>query len=161
MDRQIERGLEDYLHRLGSSRPEDADNVAEFRRLLEQTDEETRRLVRGMESSSRMLRALRAPEDAMPAPGFYARVMERVEQQRNSSIWSAFLDQQFSRRLAYASLLLLFLLSASIFWSDPPQAEIAMDPANAMVETHESHVGEDPEQDRNAVLVDLANYQSE
>jgi len=161
MDRQIERGLEDYLRRLDSSRPEDAKDAAEFRRLLEQAGEETRHLVREMEASSRIMRVLRAPENASPAPGFYARVMERIEQQREVSIWSAFLDQQFSRRLAYASLALLFLLSASIFWSDSPRTEIAMDPANVMVETHESHVGQDPEQDREAVLVDLANFQSE
>ena len=161
MDRQIERDLEEYLHRLDGSRPEDADKITEFRRLLEQTDEETRRLVTAMAESSRMLRLLRAPQTASPAPGFYARVIERVEQRRSGSLWSAFLDRQFSRRLAYASLLLLFLMSATIFWSDPPRAEVAMDPANVMVEQHESHVGDNPEQDREAVLVDLASYQSE
>ena len=56
------------------------------------------------------IRALRAPEDCEPKPGFYARVMERIEAQGTASIWSLFFDSQFGRRLAVASMTLALCL---------------------------------------------------
>src|SRR3954468_21573871 len=63
----------------------------------------------------RLLAELKAPEDVGPAPGFYARVMDRIESQRSNSIWSVFLEPIFGRRLALVSGLLMLLLGAALF----------------------------------------------
>jgi hypothetical protein len=68
--------------------------------------------VSAMRRQASMLRALRAPETAPePRPGFYARVMERIEAQRPVSIWALFFDSAFGRRIALAAMALAFLFS--------------------------------------------------
>ncbi len=57
-----------------------------------------------MREHAAWIRELRAPEDAEPKPGFYARVMERIEAQGPASIWSLFFESQFALRLAVASI---------------------------------------------------------
>lgn len=65
----------------------------------------------GMLAQNELLRAFRVSEftDAEPRPGFYARVLERIEAQRPVSIWALFTDSVFGRRLATASLGLALL----------------------------------------------------
>ncbi len=71
-----------------------------------------------------MLRALRAPQTEDPRPGFYARVMERIEAQRPVSIWQLF-DSAFGRRIAIASMAMAVLFSVYLVSSErlaaPPQ----------------------------------------
>jgi anti-sigma factor RsiW len=59
-----------------------------------------------------------------PAPGFYARVVDRIESQIKPSFWSVFL-QPFGRRLVYASLALFVVLCGLLFTGEPPKAEQA------------------------------------
>jgi hypothetical protein len=158
MDRQIEIGLEGYLRALDGNRPEDLEAVASFRRQLDAAGEETRNLVKRMEQQSHSLRALRSPPELAPAAGFYARVLDRVEAQRQASFWFQFLDQRFSKTLAYASLALLFLLSATIFWSGSPATQFAQNPAYVMAEP-EYGLDADQERNRATVLVDLATFE--
>lgn len=68
---------------------------------------------------SELLRLLRCPVDAEPRPGFYARVVERIDSQRQSSIWSLFLEPAFGRRLAVASAALAVLMGLYLFSSEP------------------------------------------
>ena len=112
MDRRIEEMLEDYLH--GSLT---AEREAEFRRALESADAETRQMVAAFSQHAQLIRqAFRAPEVA-PAAGFYARVVERIDSQRVAvvSFWDAFLEPHFFKRLAFAALTLLMLLSVTMF----------------------------------------------
>ncbi|MEP7354528.1 MAG: hypothetical protein ABI824_14975 [Acidobacteriota bacterium] len=53
---------------------------------------------------------LRGTDAMEPAPGFYARVMERIEAQRPVSVWNLFFDSLFGRRLATASLAVAMLM---------------------------------------------------
>src|ERR1043166_8638392 len=54
-----------------------------------------------------MLREWRAPDAVLdPQPGFYARVLERIEARGATSIWSLFFESPFGRRIAVASLAL-------------------------------------------------------
>ena len=66
--------------------------------------------VTAMRAQSAALRELRAPNDAEPRPGFYARVMERIEAQGPllSGVCSS--NRRFGRRIAVASLALALLL---------------------------------------------------
>jgi predicted anti-sigma-YlaC factor YlaD len=68
---------------------------------------ECRNEVEAMRSQARLLRALKA--EAEPRPGFYARVMERIEAQGPRSIWNVFSDSPFGRRIAVASMALALL----------------------------------------------------
>src|SRR5947209_876191 len=68
-----------------------------------------------MQAQSAILRALRAPEDEVePAAGFYARVMQRIEESAKDSIWSVFIYSPFGKRLAFASLAIAALLSTYV-----------------------------------------------
>jgi len=80
--------------------------------------EECRSDVTAMRAHSAALRELRAPDDAEPRPGFYARVMERIEAQSPASIWSLFIESAFGRRIAVASLALALLLGVYVISSE-------------------------------------------
>ena len=45
-----------------------------------------------------------------PAPGFYARVLQRIEERKLTSMWSVLTDTPFGKRLAIASLALALAL---------------------------------------------------
>ena len=74
--------------------------------------------VTAMRAQSAALRELRAPDDAEPRPGFYARVMERIEAQGPASIWNLFIESAFGRRIAVASLALALLLGVYVISSE-------------------------------------------
>lgn len=80
--------------------------------------EECRSDVTAMRAHSAALRELRAPDDAEPRPGFYARVMERIEAQGPVSIWNLFIESAFGRRIAVASLALALLLGVYLISSE-------------------------------------------
>jgi len=80
--------------------------------------EECRSDVTAMRAHSAALRELRAPDDAEPRPGFYARVMERIEAQGPASIWNLFIESAFGRRIAVASLALALLLGMYVISSE-------------------------------------------
>lgn len=65
-------------------------------------------------AQSEMLRMLRAPEEAEPAPGFYARVLQRIEEQARESIWAAFIYSRFANRLVYTSLMVALVLGSYV-----------------------------------------------
>ena len=75
--------------------------------------EECRTEVREMQELSGALGFLRISDHVAPAPGFYARVSQRVEAERPRSLWSLFrLDPSFGKRVAFASLMTLAVLGS-------------------------------------------------
>ena len=150
MHQPMREGFEDYL----TGKPEPV-FLAHFNEC-----QECRDLAGQLKQQSETIRTLRSPEELEPAPGFYARVMERIETQKNASIWSVFLEPLFARRLMYASAVLTVIMGILLFTSPkddmmastmPEQifAEEAPPPARLV----------DLEQDRNTVLVQLTTYQ--
>ncbi|MBV8828779.1 MAG: hypothetical protein JO108_06075 [Acidobacteriaceae bacterium] len=110
-----------------------------------------------MQAQSEMLQLLRYPEELDPAPGFYARVLQRIEERARVSIWAAFIQSAFGRRLMYASVSVTLILGTYVV------AEEALDGhlRNTMVSTQDTHrdipvVGTEAQQ-RDAVL---ANFES-
>lgn len=160
MDRRIEELLEEYLH--GSLTTE---REAEFKLALESADAETRQMVAAFSRHSQLIRyAFRAPE-AAPAAGFYARVVERIDSQRLATVsfWDAFLEPHFFKRVAFAALTLLMLLSVTMFTSpaiheealaEAPVVQMASDPEPIQVTGVSNQ-----ESNRDAILVQLATYQ--
>ena len=57
-------------------------------------------------------------DELEPRPGFYARVWERIEQQRPVSIWGLFTDSVWGRRLAAASLSVALVMGAYVVSSE-------------------------------------------
>ncbi|WP_321477657.1 hypothetical protein [uncultured Paludibaculum sp.] len=153
MHQPIEDGLEDFL-----SGKVESDRYQGLERHLAVCTA-CRDEVGGMVEQVQLLRTLRAPEQAEPAAGFYARVMERIEAQSGNSFWSIFLEPAFGRRLMYASLALFVLLSYSVFQTTPGSLDMEGNPMTIMAGYDlPSASGNDPHHDREVVLVNLATY---
>lgn len=162
MHDSIRDRLEDLLKR----KPlESADASAADRELLQHLHScaECSEEVNIMRQHSALLKAVQTPSEEMePSPGFYARVMERIEARAENSIWSVFIDSPFGKRLAYASLTLALLLGTYVValetedghfsGSQPIVAEHQQQPAQMVA-------GDNSEQQRDAVLVNFASYQ--
>ena len=104
MHQLIRERLEEYL-----SGMKDTGRVREIEDHLA-TCEQCRQAVDDMRRQSELLKVLRSPAEMEPAPGFYARVIDRIESQKTTSVWDALLEPALARRIAYASLTLLVLL---------------------------------------------------
>src|SRR4051794_10022273 len=116
---------------------------------------------------STLLRALKGQEDFEPRAGFYARVVERIDVQRQSSIWSIFLEPAFGRRLALASAVFAILTGFYLISSEPglppvlpytagPVLPGEDEPGRVLGASDQYH---DQDRDRGAVLVNLATYE--
>lgn len=120
--------------------------------------------LRQLEEQSVVLRGLRAPDDVEPRAGFYARVMQRIEDARaTSSVWSAFLEPHFAKPLIYASATLVLLLGTYLVSTEPHDMSVGQQPPVAMAPAHHATATADDfdtpsPQERDAVLVDLAAY---
>ena len=121
--------------------------------------------LRLLETQANMLRSLRSDADLGPSTGFYARVMERVEEQHRGSIWSVFLQPSFGRRLAIASATLVVLLGTYLVTTETGDQSVAVAPT--VVTDHVSGPASDTgavqdnlqqQRRRDAVLVDLASF---
>ncbi len=119
-----------------------------------------RRELELMQWQAELLRTLRPPAEVTPPPGFYQRVMDRIQAQKQVSVWSAFVDPVFARRLAYVSLTLLGLFGALLAGSARRSSFEAMGPEMMLAEEAPAPpFGVDQERDRNVVLVTLATYE--
>jgi hypothetical protein len=113
-----------------------------------------------MQDQSSFLRSLRAAgEELEPLPGFYARVLQKIEDRAKASIWAGFLYSPFRTRFAYVSLSLALLLGMYIFVEEKAD----LDPHEQAVIAQQSNSTEsvfgDQSQQRDAVLVNLASYE--
>ena len=111
-----------------------------------------------------LVRVLRSPEDVESRTGFYAGVIDRSYAQRQSSIWSIFLEPSFGRRLAVASGTLALLMGLYLVGSEPAGSGISTKNARTIVLPGEDEpgpavvFGHDEEGNRGAVLANLAAY---
>jgi anti-sigma factor RsiW len=120
MHRHVREQLEKVLAEPGGPAAGDAgQHLAECHECHEE--------VTAMREQAALLREWRAPEtvEAEPRPGFYARVLERIEAEVPASIWNLFFDSPLGHRLAIASLALaamlcVCLISAERFSSETP-----------------------------------------
>jgi hypothetical protein len=156
MHEPIKSNLEEYLNGCSEKIPPAFD---EHLRACQACASELRLL----EIQAEMLRSLRESEEMDPPAGFYARVMERIEDQARSSIWSVFLDPRFGRRLAVASGALALLMGTYLLTTEPKISPAP--PASAVVTTNASvddaalqQDTAEQQQQRDAILVDLASY---
>jgi predicted anti-sigma-YlaC factor YlaD len=122
--------------------------------------------LRLLETQANMLRSLRSIEDVAPPPGFYARVIGRIEEQGRASVWSVFLQPSFGRRLAIASATLVVLLGTYLITTEPGDPSVAAVPTVVATDTVNVPASEagavqdslQQQRQRDAVLVDLASF---
>jgi len=111
--------------------------------------------VSAMRRQANLLGALRTVYE--PRPGFYARVLERIDRQARPSIWSVMLEPAFGRSIAVAGAVLTLVLGTYLVATEPGDHSR---PAS-VVETQEFTPQETAvatPQDRDAVLVNLASF---
>jgi predicted anti-sigma-YlaC factor YlaD len=144
------------------------------REHLAQCDE-CRTELQGMQEQTALIRELRSPEDfaADLRPGFYARVMERIEAEGPISIWNLFIESAFGRRIAVASLALAVLIGVYVVTSERSADDATLALQSPQVSTEQTIVaGEDApareitrvdesqtdESSQDAVLANLVTY---
>jgi predicted anti-sigma-YlaC factor YlaD len=154
MHRPVEDGLEDYLG--GHAEP------SRMKRFHEHVQKcaDCRTELSAIESQARMVRSLKPGGEFEPAPGFYARVMGRIEAQSRESSWSLFLEPLVARQLMFASLCLLVLLASAAVSANigTGHDSIAATPVSVFAdEPLPAADGSDPQHDRTVVLTNLTS----
>lgn len=150
MHQPTREGLESFL----AGRPEPA-----FLAHINQCPE-CQELAGLFQSQSAIIRTLRPAEEVEPPPGFYARVMDRIEVQKSSSIWSVFLEPLFARRLMYASAVFTVVMGIFLFTSPKDEMMASTMPEQILAEEMPPPTQlVDLERDRNTVFVQLTTYQ--
>ncbi len=156
MHQPIRDNLEEYLK--GSTRriPQ------EFHAHVQECEDCASEL-RLIETQAKMLRSLQVDGDVEPRAGFYARVMDRIELEGRSSIWSVLLQPNFGRRLAMASAVLVVLLGTYLVTTENGEPEVVSTSDVALTSTPSSPKAADQDslqqqRQRDAVLVNLAAY---
>jgi len=152
MHQPVRDNLEEYLK--GSTR----EIPQEFHAHLAACEDCANEL-RLYESQAEMLRLLQLDAEQIdPRAGFYGRVMDRIEQEGRSSIWSALLQPNFGRRLAMASAVLVMLLGTYFVTTEAREpAVVSSDVAMSDVQPAANQDSQQQRQ-RDAVLVNLAAY---
>ena len=137
MHREIRNHIEDVL-RGGKALKNAQEHLAQCG--------ECRTEVQDMQEQTELIRELRAPEDfaADLRPGFYARVMERIEAEGPISIWNLFIESAFGRRIALASVTLALLIGVYVVTSERSAEESTIALQSQQATTEQAMVaGED------------------
>ena len=117
MHRVIQDHLEEVLAGLPGAAPDHP--AAKHLALCE----ECRSEIGTMRDQAIVLRHLRGG-DVEPRPGFYARVMDRIESQGPVSVWGLFFESAFGQRIAFASLALVLLLGVALISTERMEDQI-------------------------------------
>lgn len=158
----IRENLEDHLRGSANRIPQ------EFHAHLDGCEDCATEL-RLYELQSEIMRSLRPEGEIEPKAGFYARVMDRIESEGRSSIWSVLLQPAVGRRMAVASAALVVLLGTYFVATELNEPMVAIAPAVATVAPALSAVdapmvqtvrddNAQIERQRDAVLVNLASF---
>ena len=111
-----------------------------------------------MKDLSEMFATLRSPDPPLPSPGFYARVTNLIETQQPESLWAAFFEPAFGRRLALACLLVMAMLGTVLM---SRETEYAVGPTPEMILAEERAapaLEAGPLLDRDQMLFTLASH---
>jgi anti-sigma factor RsiW len=112
-----------------------------------------------MKEQSEALHGLRAPEDVEPTPGFYARVMQRIEERAKDSMWAGFIYSPFAKRLTYASLAIALLLGSFVIGQETRDGHLTGEQMFAQQFHEDARVIGSQQQQRDAVLANFALHQ--
>lgn len=150
----VRDNLEEFLRLNGGSQ-----GSAEVERHLS-TCAECSEAVGHMRETSQILASLRPPDEFEPSPGFYARVISRIESESKPSVWSLLVDPVFGKRLVYAALTSVVLLGTYLVTTENnTDLNIASAPEAILSDQNSAPaLTADTQRDRDAILVNLATY---
>jgi predicted anti-sigma-YlaC factor YlaD len=111
-----------------------------------------------MKQQAALLQTLHTSDEMEPAPGFYARVLQRIEDGRVYSIWSVFTDSPSAKWLAYASLAIALLLGTWVIGVEREDGHLSSTPVIAGETNRDLPVAGDKAHQRDVVLVNFASY---
>jgi len=158
MHEPVRDSLEDYL-RGGREFPDVEAHL--------KSCESCRTEVNAMRAQALLLHSLRPVREVEPDAGFYARVLNRIDRQTKPSVWSLFGDSIFAKRLVYASTAFLVLLGTFLVSSTADLRKTVLAPsAEVILAGDDGQVPppvtmDNPQHDREVVLVNLATYQQD
>ena len=112
-----------------------------------------------MRAQAELLHTWRAPEEVEPAPGFYARVRQRIEERAKESMWAPFIYSPVAKRLTYASLAATLLLGSYVISQETQNGPFGGEPLIAQQVHRDARVMGSREQQREAVLVNFLSHQ--
>jgi anti-sigma factor RsiW len=114
MDRFLQDRLEDYLSGALAGK-----ELAEFESRLSRDAASAAEIAQFVETG-KLFAAIRLDggELAVPAPGFYARVNQLVESEKETPFWAVFLQPFMMRRLAFGALMWMFVLGSASLLTD-------------------------------------------
>ncbi len=150
MHQPVKDGLEDYL---SGKRTRTGELEAHLSVCAECAAE-----LGELQLQTRLIRSLNAGP-AEPAPGFYARVLQRIEERVKPSIWAILLQPAVGRRIAVASAALTLVVGGYLVTNERmfhSNAAAAIAAQRAAVQGSDST--QQDQQDRDAVLVNLASF---
>jgi len=114
--------------------------------------------IHGMQSVSLLFGSLRTEAAFEPAPGFYARVMQKAEESKATPFFAGFfaLNGLFGRKLVYSSLLTLgilggYLISRESSYTPGPTPEAVM--------AQQTQAAFDSAPAPDSMLITLTNYE--
>ncbi len=111
-----------------------------------------------MKAQAELLKSLRAPEGLEPAPGFYARVLQRIEERAKDSMWAAFIYSPFAKRLVYASLTVAVMLGTYVVTQESRDGHLGGESMVAQQLHDDPPVVGSQAQQRDAVLANFASH---
>jgi predicted anti-sigma-YlaC factor YlaD len=112
---------------------------------------------KSMQAQSELFQSLRAPEELEPSVGFYARVLQTIEDRAKSSIWAGFIYSPVRTRLAYMSLSLAVVLGVYVVAQETHESNLQHQRAAVERAYVDPPVFGSPTQQRDAVLVNFAS----
>ena len=112
--------------------------------------------VNEMRAQAEWIRSLKATEELEPAPGFYARVLQRIEERAKRSIWYGLVYSPIGKRLAYASLSLALVLGFYVIAAE--ETDHGATTTSYAQLSPEVSAAPNPDEQRDAVLVNFASY---
>ncbi len=114
--------------------------------------------VKAMKTQSDLLQLLRTPEEVEPSPGFYARVLQRIEERAKGSIWSVFIYSPFGKRLVFASLTVAAALGTYVVTQESQDGHLRGFSVMVQDAHDDALVEGNQAQQRDAVLANFASH---
>jgi hypothetical protein len=114
--------------------------------------------VAAMQTQNNLFRPLKSSEDVEPTAGFYARVMQRIEEKAKDSIWAVFVYSPFGKRLAFASLSVALLLGSYVVAQEKLDGDLTADTVVAEQTHYDVPMDGDQAHQRDEVLQNFAAH---
>lgn len=111
-----------------------------------------------MKQQAELFRSLRASEELEPAPGFYGRVLQRIEDRTPTSIWSVLVYSSFGKRLMYGSLSAALILGTYVVTQESLDGHLRLGAVVALDNHYDAPVVGNQDEQRDAVLENFAAH---